>query len=256
MQMRISETPLPGEDGFHEETKAFMAVLRSIPPIPEEDDPNGWFLQIQDHLLRSPRERMDWWVPFADEALRYSNERHGMPHVRFDPVRVLRCLSDHAVTFVVVGMGAGYLQGAPYPSYNIDITPRVDPVNVAGLERALALLEARPLTWDGWRSVAEHTLPGFRRLMTAAGPVNVVDTPWGVGGYDQVKVNAACLEVDEGLAVSVASLEDVICSKEAMKDLPGRSSHSRTMDGLHVMMGKETLALRRKYGTKWKLSTV
>lgn len=250
--------PIPPEveAGFSEETKAFLTVLRSISPVPEEDDPNGWYLQIRDHLFRSPRERMNWWVPFADEAFRYSNERNGMPHVRFDPVRVLRVLSDQDVAFVVVGMGAGYLLGAPYPSYNIDITPRTDSGNVARLERVLALLEARPLTWDGWRAVTDHSLAEFRRLMTAAGPVNVVDEPWGLGDYDHVKVGAASLEVAEGLVVSVASLEDVIRSKEAMRNMPGRSSHSRTMDGLHVMMCKETLALRKKYGAAWNLSTV
>lgn len=254
MRMRVSQAPLPGEDAFHEETKAFLAVLRSIPEVPEEDDPNGWFLQICDHLKRTPSERMEWWVSFADGALRYSNERHGWSHVRFDPVRVLRTLSDHEVAFVVVGMGAGYLQGAPYPSYNIDITPRLDPGNVDRMGRVLQVLKARPLEWDGWRPVAEHTLPGFRRLMTTAGMMNVVDAPWGLGGYDQVTVNADCLEVDEGLVVWVASLEDVIRSKEAMSDMAERSSHSRTMDGLHVLMGNETLKLRKKYASKWNLS--
>jgi len=166
---------------FHEETKAFLAVLRSIPPVPEKDDPNGWFLQIHDHLRRSPRERMDWWVPFADGALRSSNERHGMAHVRFDPVQVLRALSDEEVAFVVVGMGAGYLHGAPYPSYNIHITPRLDPENVDRMRRVWGVLEARPLEWDGWRPVVDHSLPGFRRLMTSAGPVKCGGEALGVG---------------------------------------------------------------------------
>ena len=252
--MRISRAPLPGEDTFHEETKAFLAVLRSIPPVSEEDDPNGWFLQICDHLKRSPRERMDWWVPFADGALRSSNERHGMTHVRFDPVRVLRTLSDHEVAFLVVGMGAGYLQGAPYPSYNIDITPRLDSENMDRMRRVLGLLGAKPLEWDGWRPVVEQSTPGFRRLMTTAGMVNVVEKPWGLGGYHRVMLNADRLEVDEGLVVVVASLEDVIHSKEVMRDMDGRSSHSRTMDSLHVLMGKETLALRKKYASRWNLS--
>jgi hypothetical protein len=254
MRRRIGQSPLPGEDTFHEETKAFLAVLRSIPEVPEEDDPNGWFLQICDHLKRTPIERMERWAWFADGELSYSNERHGVPHVRFDPVRVLRTLTEQGVAFVVVGMGAGYLQGAPYPSYNIDITPGSDPDNVDRMGRVLGLLKARPLEWDGWRPVAERSLPGFRRLTTSAGMVNVVDAPWGLGDYDQVLVNADRLEVAEGLLVWVASLEDVIRSKEAMRDMPGRSRSSLTMDGLHVLMGKETLMLRKKYASKWNLS--
>ena len=246
MGMRVSQTPLPGEDALGEETKEFLGLLRSIPEVPGEDDPNGWFLQICDHLKRTPGERMDWWVSFADGALRYSNERHGLAHVRFDPVRVLRTLTEEGVVFVVVGMGAGYLQGVPYPTYNIDITPRLDTDNLGRMGQVLGLLNAEPLEWDGWRPVTDHSLPGFRRLMTTAGMVNVVDEPWGLGDYDQVIANADHLEVDERLVVWVASLEDVIRSKEAMGDMTGRSSHSRTRDGLHVLMGNETLALRKK----------
>ena len=245
--MRISETPLPGEGGFSEETKAFLALLRSIPPVPEEDDLNGWFHQIQDHLKRSPRERLARWAWFCGDALRRSSARYGVPHVRFDPVRVLRTLSDHEVVFVMVGMGAGYLQGAPYPSYNTDITPRMDRGNIARLERVLALLEAGPLETDEWGPVTEHTLPGFRRLMTSAGMVNVVDALPGVGGYEQIMDHAGCFEVADGLSVAVASLEDVICSKQAVGALiVGTPPYSRMVDGVHVLMCNETLALRKK----------
>ena len=110
-----SMSPLPGEDRFSDETRALLVLLRSIAPIPEEDDPNGWFQQICDHLNRSPAERMEWWAPFADGVLRFENNRRGLPHVQFDPLRLLRLLSDHDVTFVVVGMGAGYLAGCSIP---------------------------------------------------------------------------------------------------------------------------------------------
>ena len=246
---------LPGEDDFSEETKEFLAVLRSIPPVPEEDDPNDWFHQIYDHLKRSPKRRMERWVWFVDGALRYQNELRGRPHVKFDPVRVLRTLAGSGVAFVVVGMGAGYLQGTPYPSYNIDITPSLDHPNAARLEDALALLDARPLEWDGWEAVTNNTVAGFRQLMTSAGMVNVVDAPWGVGGYGDVMAGADRLEVAAGLTVSVASLESVIRSKKAMADLAERIPRRRTMDGLHVLMGEETLALAKKYGAKWSLST-
>lgn len=234
MQMRITKTPLSGESSFHKETKAVLALLRNLPEVPEEDDPNGWFLQICEHLRRSPKERMERWARFSGDALRRWNDRHGMPHARFDPVRVLRALSDRRVGYVVVGMGAGYLRGVPYPSYNIDITPRLDLRNVLRLEQVLGWLESRPLDWDEWGPVQNHGLSGFRRLMTTAGMVNVVNAPWGIGGYDQVTLNADHLEVDEGLVVPVASLEDVIASKEAMRDLPERPLPNRTMDNLHV----------------------
>ena len=237
------------------ESRDLLAYLRSVPPIPEEDDPNGWYHQIREHLLRSPRERMERWAWFVGGDPRRGGDQCELQHVRFDPVRVVRALCDYEVAFVVVGMGAGYLRGAPYPSYNIDITPSLDSGNLAGLERVLEVLEARPLERDEWGSVEKHSLPGYRRLLTSAGMVNVVDAPWELGGYDRVKENAACLEVAEGLVVSVASLEDVINSKEAMRDMSERPLHNRTMDSLHVLMGREVLALRKKYGARWNLST-
>lgn len=145
LQTRISLTPQPGEERLTRESRDLLASLRSVPPIPEEDDPNGWYHQIREHLLRSPRERMERWAWFVGGDPRRGGDQCEMQHVRFDPVRVVRTLCDYEVAFVVVGMGAGYLRGAPYPSYNIDITPSLDSENLAGLERVLEVLEARPL---------------------------------------------------------------------------------------------------------------
>ncbi|MCY4369501.1 MAG: hypothetical protein OXF41_08785 [bacterium] len=245
---------LPGEDDFSDEVKEVLALLRSEQPVPAEDDPNGWFHQIRDHLMRTPADRMERWVRFVDRSLRYKNQIEDRPHVTVDPVRVLRTLEGRGVVFAVVGMVAGYLQGAPYPTCNIDLTPRLDRRNTSRLEGALAALDAQPLEWDGWEPVhgRQH---GFRQLTTSAGMVNVVDAPWGVGGYDDVMASAAMLEVADGLTVAVASLESVIHSKKAMVDMAGRIRRRREADGLHVLMGEETLTVAKKYGAKWNLST-
>ena len=216
MQMRISQTPLSGEDGFHEETKAFLALLRSIPPVPEEDDPNGWFHQIRDHLKRSPRERLARWAWFCGDALRRSSARYGVPHVRFDPVRVLRTLSDHEVVFVMVGMGAGYLQGAPYPSYNTDITPRMDRGNIARLERVLAIV--------GGAAVGDRRVGACHRAHSAGVPE--VDDFGGDGQHRRCPPRGWWLRADNGSRRFASKwlmacrwrwrpLEDVICSKQA-----------------------------------------
>ena len=226
------------------ETNVLLAG-RSVPEVAGGLDPNSWFSQIARHLRRSPRQRLERWMSFADGELWFLNQRAGMPHVRFDPLEVFRALTERQVLFVVVGMGAGYLQGAPYPSYNLDFTPRMDPANLARMEEVLGLLKACPLKRDEWGPVAEHSLPGYRRLMTSAGMVNVVDSLPGVGSYQRVMVSADLLAVADGLSVQVASLEDVICSKETIRDMPERPRHNRTMDRLHVLMGRETLAAKR-----------
>ncbi len=233
MQTRISPTPLPVEETFSEKTRAFLAYARSLPPIPHDDDPNGWFSQIAAHLKRSPRQRLQRWAAYADRSLRFGCEPRGEEHVRFDPVRVLRTLTDRGVDFVFVGMGAGYVRGAPYPSYNTDITPGMESDNLARVEEVLEVLEARPLERDEWGPVEEHTLPGYRRLMTSAGMVNVVDSLPGVGGYGRVKTKSDMVEVADGLSVRVAAMEDVICSKEAVGELiVGTPPYGRMMDGV------------------------
>ena len=60
--------------------------------------------------------------------------------------------------------------------------------------------------------------------------------------------DANLLEVSTGFSVSVTSLGDVLRSKEAMRGWTERSRRSCTMDSLHVLMGEETLALRKRYG--------
>ena len=120
--------------------------------------------------------------------------------------------------------------------------------NIAKMEQALAGLQAPPLDRDEWGPVAEHTLPGFRRLATAAGMVNVVDALPGVGGYDQVMENADLLNVSKrDVRVGGDRHRDQPHRKEAVGALiVGRPPYSRMMDGLHVLMCKETLAARKK----------
>ena len=245
MKMGISQTPLPGEEDFHEETKAFLAMLRSLPPVSVEEDPNDWLSQICGNLRRSPAERLSRWSAVANEALWHKARLMGVPHVGFAPGRVLRALSEQGVAFVLVGMGAGYVQGAPYPSANTDVTPLLDVENLRGVDRALGALAARPLKHDLWSRVDAPVRAGFRRLLTSAGMVNVVDALPGVGDYQRLMEQADVMDVGRGLAVWVASLEDVICSKENVE----RADESeRSRDALHVMMCKETVAARTKYG--------
>ena len=146
---------------------------------------------------------------------------------------------------MLVGMGAGYVQGAPYPSTNTDFTPRLDAANLRRVDQVMEGLAARPLEHDLWNRVDRPTLPGFRRLLTSAGMVNIVDVLPGVGDYHRLMDQADLLNLGKGLSVRSASLEDVIRSKENVE----RSLESeRNRDALHVMMCKETVAAKIKYG--------
>ena len=58
------------------------------------------------------------------------------------PVDLLRLLATSEVEFVVVGMTAGILQGAPVTTADVDVVHRRTPENVARLLHVLAEIDA------------------------------------------------------------------------------------------------------------------
>jgi hypothetical protein len=63
-----------------------------------------------------------------------------MARVRFS--EILRLLAANEVEFIVVGMTAGVLQGAPVTTIDLDVVHRRNPHNVARLLRVLSSLDA------------------------------------------------------------------------------------------------------------------
>jgi hypothetical protein len=94
-----------------------------------------------------------------------------MARARFS--EILRLLAANEVEFIVVGMTAGVLQGAPVTTIDLDVVHRRNPENVARLLGVLASLDAvyrhdsRRL-----RPQESHLLgPGHQLLSTTHGPV-------------------------------------------------------------------------------------
>ena len=252
--MKISQAPHPIEAELDDECREMLSTLRRDSLEHQDEDPNDWLSQICAHLRRTPAARIERWTRFSNSVLTFNGRQSGVLHSAFRPRRVIRTLLDFRVDFVLVGMGAAYLQGVPYPTYNTDITPRADRAdNVDRMWQALRVLGAESLERDEWGSVPEPNLPGFRRFDTTAGMVNIVDTLPGVGDYNEVMRHADLLNVGCEQEVRVASLRDVVRSKEAVGDLiVGDAPYSRMVDGLHVLMCRETLNAKAKYGgTKW-----
>jgi hypothetical protein len=141
----------------------------------------------------------------------------------FDPVAVLRVLVQHRVDFIVVGGVAARLRGAPLLTQDIDITPAMDAANLQRLADALVELRARLRTPAQPTGV---TFPIEARFLESAsmwtlttryGDLDLVMTPSGTNGYlDLVRdAGALTVAVRPKLSVTVASLADVIRSKEA-----------------------------------------
>ncbi len=139
----------------------------------------------------------------------------------FDPQAILEVLHRHRVSYVLIGGFASQLRGVPLPkTEDLDITPARDRDNLDRLSAALHELNARirapdvpeglPFAHDGTSLQAATVW----NLITDFGPLDLAVMPAGTEGYEDLARDAAEMEAF-GLNVSVASLQDIIRSKEA-----------------------------------------
>ena len=138
----------------------------------------------------------------------------------FDPLAILETLARHDVRFVVIGGIAALSHGSPLPTEDVDVTPERDTANLGRLATALDELGAQMRTESG----DAISLPRDPRLLAQAeiwtlttrhGDLDVVFTPPGTAGYEDLRRDAFVIDGGRGMHVSVASLADVIRSKEA-----------------------------------------
>jgi predicted nucleotidyltransferase len=137
-----------------------------------------------------------------------------------EPERILGVLRDHGVSFVVVGGFAAVIHGSPHVTFDVDIVPERTDENLDRLSRALDAMHARVWTasepeglefgHDG-RSLGEARV---WNLVTDHGRLDLTFAPSGTDGYDDLARDAVRVSV-LGVDVDVASLADVIRSKEA-----------------------------------------
>ena len=121
---------------------------------------------------------------------------------------------------MVIGAIAAIAHGHPLTTQGLDVTPATDPPNLARLAAALRGLGARLRVPDG---EAGPEFPLDTRMLSQAdiwtlttrfGPLDLVFSPSGTGGYEDLRRDAREIELG-GTSVAVASLADVIRSKEA-----------------------------------------
>jgi predicted nucleotidyltransferase len=136
------------------------------------------------------------------------------------PERILAVLREHGVRFVLVGGYAAVIHGSPYVTFDVDVVPERTDENMERLSRALDAMHARVWTAsepDGVpfghdvRSLGESNI---WNLVTDLGRLDVTFVPSGTQGYADLARDAVHLTI-LGVDVDVASLADVIRSKEA-----------------------------------------
>ena len=138
----------------------------------------------------------------------------------FDPVQICAILNEERVDYVVVGGFAAVVRGSSLPTRDIDIVPSRVPENLDRLARALTRMNAEiridgdsvPTKIDG---AFLANMPFMLNLVTDFGDIDLTFTPAGsTGVFAGWKMNATSELIAEGLIVSVASLDDIIDSKQ------------------------------------------
>ncbi len=129
---------------------------------------------------------------------------------------VLRRLAANDVEFIVVGMMAGVLRGAPVLTADLDLVHRRTVENVSRLLEVLAGLDAvyrhdpRRL-----RPAESHLMsPGHQLLATTYGDVDCLGAVGEGQAYEDLLSHAPELSLGEGLSVHVVDLPTLIELKE------------------------------------------
>lgn len=144
-----------------------------------------------------------------------------MPEVApLDPERLVTALARHEVRYVMIGAMAARLQGFPRVTADADITPAKDAENLRRLAEALRELDARVYTESVPEGLPFDCSPSMLaradlwNLVTSAGRLDIAFAPSGTDGYADLMNDAVPFNVF-GVRLNVASLEDIIRSKEA-----------------------------------------
>jgi hypothetical protein len=141
--------------------------------------------------------------------------------VPYRPDELLQVLEDHGVRYVVIGGLAAELRGSPYITRDVDVTPSRDRANLRRLATALRELDAK-LRLPGVEDPVDFPLDEHSfdwgttwTFVTNHGFLDIALLPDGTRGYEDLKRAATREQLTETLQVEVASLADVIRSKEA-----------------------------------------
>jgi len=148
---------------------------------------------------------------------------------------LLELLAEHEVDFIVVGMTAGILHGAPVTTVDVDVVHRRAADNVGRLLRALEVLDAVYRHDPRKLRPAESHLsgPGHQLLATKLGDLDCLGTIDGDRGYEELLEQTEEMRLSSGRTVRVLTLPALIDAKERSgrpKDLAALPVLRATLD--------------------------
>jgi hypothetical protein len=140
------------------------------------------------------------------------------PDLQIGPI--LAALRRHDVEFILIGGLASIHWGSPFVTYDIDITPERSRENLERLSEALRAIGARVRTEAEPEGLPfSHTGASLNEaeiwnLRTEFGDLDISFVPNGTQGFADLARDSSA-ETIEGVEIRVASLADVIRSKQA-----------------------------------------
>lgn len=139
--------------------------------------------------------------------------------IPFDPEPMLASLNRYGVKFVLIGGLAGNVLGSASITNALDICHARDNPNLERLASALqelgAKLRGTPEDDLGFILDAKTLEMGDHfAFITADGPFDILGTPKGSTGFDQLNTNATT-EILYGLQVRVVALNDLMRMKKS-----------------------------------------
>jgi hypothetical protein len=154
---------------------------------------------------------------------------------------MLEALAAEKVAYVVIGGTAAAINGARHVTFDLDITPDRNVANLDRLAAALQKMNARlfgmPADLDSFHLDGKTLAAGSAwKFLTDHGEFAISLDPDGTHGYKDLRRGAVEARVYD-LTILVASLEDVIRSKEA-------ANRPRDRDALPEL--RRTLELKRR----------
>lgn len=162
----------------------------------------------------------------------------------FDPLGLVRRLSEFEVEYVVVGGVSARAQGYAQTTNDFDLVPEPSEENLDRLARALSGEQTKKFS-RAWKRVLPNPLvdprefsqePVATTYYTAWGRVDILREIPGVGDYARLNKAAKDAPLGQGVRARVASLDDLIVSKETLgraKDLaqlPALYEAQRTLE--------------------------
>ena len=143
-------------------------------------------------------------------------------------VRLLTALDAVRLEYVVVGMAAAALQGAPIMTQDVDLLVRDTPLSRSRIDDLAKLIGAG-------RPILVSDLSTTLSLIGGDVPVDVLfDRLPGGRSFEALRARAVTIQLGERAAV-VASISDIIASKEAA---------GRPKDLAHLAILRETERIR------------